>query len=382
MANVSRFVFATCQVGAERALKSEVARSPLGLRAAFARPGFVTFKLPDGLALPDGFLLDAVFARSTGWSLGPAEGADAAQRAAAAWALAAGRDVRRVHVFARDRAAPGQHRFEPGPAAEVAAAHEAILGACPRRQRLAPDATDPLAHARPGELVLDCILIEPDHWWIGWHRAGSGPACWPGGMLDLRLPPGAVSRAWLKMEEALLWSALPIPPAARVAEIGSAPGGASQSLLARGWYVLGVDPAAMHPDVLAHPRFTHLRRRSTQARRRDFRKIRWLMVDMNVAPRYTLDAVEAVVTHPDVHVRGMLLTLKLIEWSLADRLPEYLARVRGWGFNIVRARQLQHNRREVCVMALKRPFRKSANRRRAAAPGRQPAPRQQTKPGR
>ena len=103
--------------------------------------------------------------------------------------------------------------------------------------------------------------------------------------MPLVLPPDAVSRAWLKMEEALRWAQLPIPPEAHWAEIGSAPGGASQALLQRGYDVTGIDPAAMHPRSSAHPRFTHIRRRSTAVRRREFRKVRWLAADMNVAAR-------------------------------------------------------------------------------------------------
>ena len=80
--------------------------------------------------------------------------------------------------------------------------------------------------------------------------------------------------------------------------------------------VTGIDPAEMAPAVLEHPHFTHIRRRSTQVRRREFRKIRWLTADMNVAPDYTLDAVEAIVTHPQINIRGLLLTLKLPEWKL------------------------------------------------------------------
>jgi 23S rRNA (cytidine2498-2'-O)-methyltransferase len=160
------------------------------------------------------------------------------------------------------------------------------------------------------------------------------------------------------MDEALQWSRLPIEADARVAEIGSAPGGASQVLLARGCYVTGVDPAEMAPEVLGHPRFTHIRRRSTQVRRRDFRKIRWLTADMNVAPNYTLDAVEEIVAHAEINIRGMILTLKFPDWTLAEQVPEYLARIKSWGYNIVRARQLQYNRREICVAALQKPFRR------------------------
>ena len=77
---------------------------------------------------------------------------------------------------------------------------------------------------------------------------------------------------------------------------------------------------------------------------------------MNVAPGYTLDAVEAIVTHPRVSIRGLLLTLKLSAPDAAEHVPEYLERVRSWGYNLVRARQLQYNRREVCVAALQSPF--------------------------
>ena len=60
----------------------------------------------------------------------------------------------------------------------------------------------------------------------------------------------------------------------------------------------------------------------------------------------------------EVSIRGMLLTLKLFEWQLAEELPEYVERVRRWGYNVVQVRQLQHNRQEVCLAALQRPFRR------------------------
>ena len=163
------------------------------------------------------------------------------------------------------------------------------------------------------------------------------------------------------MEEAIRWSQLPIPEGAQVAEIGSAPGGASQALLARGMIVTGIDPAEMDAEVLKNAHFTHLRRRSNQVRRREFRKIRWLTVDMNVAPSYTLDAVEAIVLHPKISIRGMILTLKLPEWHLAAEVPDYVGRVKSWGYNIVRVRQLQHNRREICLVALQKPFRRKSS---------------------
>ena len=325
------FLFITCQIGADSAVKGEMARRWPAFRFAYSQPGFLTFKLPEEHGLAEDFDLEAVFARAYGFSLGKVIGDTDDARAKAAWESGQDCTYQRIHVWEKDRAAPGDHGYEPSITARAVEVHKMLFERCPQTHALARDADEPCQAARPGDRVLDCVLLDHDTWWVGHHRARSVASCYPGGMMSLEMPPEAVSRAWLKMEEALRWSRLPIPRGAQVAEIGSAPGGASQALLARGLAVTGIDPAKMAPIVLDHPRFTHLRRRSTQVRRREFRKIRWLTVDMNVAPSYTLDAVEAIVTHPEVSIRGLLLTLKLPNWELADRVPEYLERIRNLG---------------------------------------------------
>ncbi len=355
-----RFVFAACQMGAEKALIAEMARARPALMPAYRRPGLVTFKLPAGQDWPAGRSLDAVFARTSGLTLGTVRHDRPDARAAGLWRLAAGRPFRRVHVWHRDPRIGESAEAVEDPVIATCAdeARQAILGAVPADRVPAAGLRDLFQPAGFGDLVLDCVVVEPDAWWVGYHRARSSPSRWPGGVFPSDLPEHAVSRAWLKMEEALAWSAFPLRPGARWAELGSAPGGASQALLDRGMAVTGIDPAEMDPMVLAHPRFTHVRRRSTQVPRRVFRKVRWLASDMNVTPQYTLTAVEAVVTHPEVRVRGLLLTLKLSTWDLAGLIPEWLSRVRSWGFNQVRARQLSSHRREICVAALCKPFRR------------------------
>ncbi|HUY31888.1 MAG TPA: SAM-dependent methyltransferase [Pirellulales bacterium] len=349
----------TCQVGAEHAVKLELARRWPAFRFAYSRPGFMTFKLPADQPLADDFNLESVFARSYAFSLGKAAGGDPARLARQVRELAGDRPYEKLHVFPRDTAAAGEHGYEPGltPAADEAAA---LIRAELDRDQLDRDQLDRRPLAREGQLVLDCVLVQPNEWWVGQHRARGWASCRPGGLSRLKLPDDAVSRAYLKMEEALRWSKLPARPGQRVVEIGCAPGGSCQALLRRGMSVAGIDPAAMHPALLAHPNFVHIRKRAADVRRRDFRQVRWLVADMNVAPTYTLDAVEAIVSHPQVDVRGLLLTLKLLDWNLAEQVPGYLARVHAWGFPYVRARQLQHNRQEICVAAFRRkPGRKS-----------------------
>lgn len=354
------FLFVTCQVGAERAVKSELARLWPDFRFAYSRPGFLTFKLPVNHDLPDDFNLRSVFARSYGFSLGKVRADGDAQRVCRMCELVGGRQFDKLHVFERDRAAPGEHGFEPQitPAAEAAEA--AIRHHWPAQAPPLPSG-NPLA--RPGQTVLDCLLVEPEEWWLGYHQASGWASRRPGGLSRLKLPEAAVSRAYLKMEEALSWSRLPIAPGDVAAELGCAPGGSCQALLRHGLNVIGVDPAAMPDVLLADPHFHHLRKRASDVRRSVFRPVKWLFADMNVAPQYTLDAVEPIAISRRVQLRGMLLTLKLLEWDLADEVPAYLARIRAWGFAYLRARQLQHNRQEICVAALrKKPRRKGPAR--------------------
>jgi 23S rRNA (cytidine2498-2'-O)-methyltransferase len=97
-----------------------------------------------------------------------------------------------------------------------------------------------------------------------------------------------------------------------------------------------------------------LKKRGSDVKRQEFLGVRWLAADMNIAPEDTLDEVEAIVTSPQVSIRGMVLTLKMSDWSVASRLPAYVERVRGWGYRDVRTRQLVTGGQEICLVALRR----------------------------
>ena len=277
---------------------------------------------------------------------------------------AASGEYDRLHVYPRDAFSPGHYRFEPGGNSQSRQLQLKLSNAV--TERSSPSRASALGEpAKLGERVLNVIAIKPDVWWLGEHRQGMGHLPWPGGFDGRALPDQAVSRAYLKMAQAIDWSRLPIRPGQRCAELGCSPGGASQALLDRDLQVLGIDPASVHPAVADHPNFTHLRKRSRQVRRREFRKVRWLCADMNVAPRYTLDAVEEIIQHSETKIRGVILTLKLLEWKLVDDIPSHLKRVRDWGFSRVFARQLQYNRQEYTLVAYHPPGRQAAARRRS-----------------
>lgn len=340
-----------CQLGAEPALKAEISRLHPGWRFAFSRPGLVTWRA-DAPLNPE-FELGAVFARAFGVSLGSPAKNETDEAAEAAAVLAAARELRggssqplHLHVFERDRARPGEEAEGDayGPLAAAVAAR--ILNAAPPGTFAAPGR--PL---RRGDLVLDVLAALGEPLWLGFHVHGPGHSPHAGGRLPIALPPEAPSRAWLKLEEALAWSGLPLRRGEVAVEIGSAPGGASWALLQRGAAVIGVDPGEMDPRVLASPRFLHLKLPLGELRREQLpAQVDWLLLDVNLAPQVALHGVRRIVSTLRSSLRGVIFTLKLNDWKMAAEVPALLDRVTGMGLREVRATQLPSNRRELCVV--------------------------------
>ena len=338
--NYPAFLFITCQVGAEGAVKQELAAALARLATGLFPPRIPHLQAARRrLALAADFDLESVFARAYGFSLGKVQGDDLDELARAAWQLF-GRigwpTAPACAEFTSGRATPRRRASTASSPASRQPRWKPVRPCCVTAHtpdRLAKDADDRRS-PRPGEMVMDCILVEPDQWWIGYHQASGVASRWPGGMLGLELPANAVSRAWLKMEEALRWSELPIAAGARCAEIGSAPGGASQALLDHGILVTGIDPAEMAPEVLQHPNFTHLRRRANQVRRREFPQ------DPLAHGRHERGAAiyfgrRGGNRHAsaDQYSRDALDLETVSVGNGCKKFPTYLARIREWGYN-------------------------------------------------
>jgi 23S rRNA (cytidine2498-2'-O)-methyltransferase len=326
------FLLVACQGGAEAALAARHTAVP-GIRKAAWRRGVVTFRLDPGVDPPDDFFpADLVFARTCIRSLGQVTAAAEAALMERALEVAGGAAWQNVHVWNRAAAV----------AAPVAEIRARLLAACGLGQ---PDEV-----AAAGDLVLDVVVDSADRWWVGWHRAATPPSRWPGGLYPRALPPDKVSRAWLKLDEAIETFGVDLAAGERAIELGAAPGGACQRLLESGLHVVAVDPALVDERVAAHPRFEQWRMRARDVKLRRFRGCDWLVCDMNIDPVSTLESIARVVTAPDVRPRGIVATLKLPDWSRAATLDEWLAAFRGWGYRPV-ARQLSTGGREVCVVA-------------------------------
>jgi 23S rRNA (cytidine2498-2'-O)-methyltransferase len=335
---VASFLLTLCQPGAERALKAEA--DERGLTASFQRPGFVTFKAPHELDVDRATVFSAVFARFAGLSLGKLD----RQHLAAGLA---GLPSRRLHVVATE--ADDEPAF-----ARAGALREELL-ASPLERAAGPwrKGEEP----RAGELVTTAVLVD-DEVWGALHRHGPGRAPFAGGRLRPALPLGAPSRAWLKLEEAARVFGIPFAEGQRALELGSAPGGATRALLDRGLFVIGVDPNEMDPAVLAHPRFTHLRRTSTSVDPSSLPPLDWILLDVNVPPGTALRGALPFVERHTRSLRGLVFTLKLKSWDIAGEVEGWLGRVRAAAPGlVVQARQLSTNGQEICVVGSRTPRR-------------------------
>ena len=349
----SQFIMMTCQCGTERFLKQEILERYFDVRTAFSRPGFVTFKALSDWDVARVGKIRSIFARYKGLALGRLTDLRTTGSATTVWNLADDLQIDRVHVFPRELAVPGTGDFEPHIDSSCIEIHNKLYHACPYREKLATGANDALCPAERKEIVLDIVPVSPTDWYIGWHIADDWRSCQPGGIVNLTLPNDSISRAYLKFEEGLRWSGLPVHVGSRWLDIGAAPGGASQALLARGAEVIGVDPAEISPILFKNPNFRHLRGRLNQSKRNFFRKIRLMITDMNVAPNYTLDVLEDFVTQKNTTVHGLLFTLKLVNWDLVADINVYMQRIESWGYAHIALAQMQFNRQEIMVVVQK-----------------------------
>ena len=344
------FLLCSCQPGAEAAVRSRAANMIPQARPAAWRRGVVTFRLPESPSSvaafepPEKLLSKLVFARTVTYSLGQVTCSHPEGLAAAAVALAGSTGWDNVHLFRRE---PATRPLGEEVVAVMTSARWAMLAACGLP-------TDTSEIAKPGDRILDCVIDSAERWWVGWHRAGEPSTRWPGGIYPPSfepLPEGTVSRAWLKLDEAIAIFGIPFQAGQQVVELGASPGGACQRLLQAGLRVVGVDPAAVDASVASEEQFTQWRMRARELPLRKFVGVDWLVADMNIDPTSTLAEIGRIATSA-VRLQGIIATLKTPNWSRAAELPAWLEAFRGWGFD-PQARQLSSGGREVCVVAMR-----------------------------
>jgi len=344
----SPFLFTVCQLGVEPDLKREIAAKHPELRAAFQRPGLITWKHVKA-ELPLDCRLDSVLARAFGLSFGRA----ATVEEVASMVIERFSDESlHLHVFPRDTAVAGE--FDEtcrAPGLEAADAIRAALAALLGTRVVASRAPTRT------ELVIDVVAADGEPMLVGAHRHHEGHSPHPGGRLDQVLPGDAPSRAYLKLVEGFDFAGEPMVAGRTAIEIGCAPGGAVWAMLERGMNVVGVDPGAMDPriDALAKAdpkRFHHLSMPVGAVRESLLPEtVDYLLLDANLAPQVAFRSALRLAAMRKKTLRALIFTLKMNDWSYLQNLTSFTERARELGFEEIRARQLASNRREVCFVA-------------------------------
>ena len=332
------FILTTCAVGAEAVLRRWMLEHR-GWRAAFSRPGLITWKVEGevdaDLARPHPLL------RTWGVSLGFC--ATAPELAKALDQL----DQPVLQVIAGE-AGPKGHVPETVLerwAAETQRVQAEILTCWGERVRLDEPAI--------GTAVLDVVVRPGEPWVVGWHRHTCERGPLPGGAWDLAAPADMPSRAWAKLEELIRWSGLTPQRGESALEIGSAPGGATMALLDRGLRVCSVDPLPIVlPERLRQAPFLQHRCLIEQLPRDRFpATVDWIVADMGLSAPMAVHHLARIVPRYRERLRGMFVTLKLNEWALVERIPELLDKIAAMGFASVEAACLPAFRQEIGVVA-------------------------------
>ena len=333
----------TCAVGAESAVKESAFQE--GWRLAFSRPGFVTLKHEENHSSPNG-----VFVRTSSRSIGSARNSSFGALAEKITSLLSShpdcvRPFDQLHVWPKDRTAIGKFGFEPGPDEVSEAISQEVF---PHLQRDWLKCDQPNRIAESGDRVLDLVLVEPSHWFLGWHQSSDWHSRWPGGVQPITPKDEPISRAYYKAAESISWSGFPMRPGETAVEIGSAPGGACGRLLELGMRVIGIDPAEMDSRITENPNFSHIQARAGDLPRKVFRGAKWLLVDSNVAPQKTLTTLRNIVLNRQCTLEGLLVTLKIGNYESANQITAWRNEVESWNPHRVRVRQLSRNKVEVC----------------------------------
>ncbi|MFW5435630.1 SAM-dependent methyltransferase [Paenibacillus apiarius] len=178
-------------------------------------------------------------------------------------------------------------------------------------------------------------------------QAGSD---WPGGAIRFQREEGQVSRAKFKLLEAERTFGLDFAAYRNALDVGAAPGGWTSLLLERGVHVTAVDPAKMHPSLMDHPRLSYYGKNAGEVAFEPH-EFDLLVCDMSWSPKVT---AKLVIQLLDSVIPGgtVIVTVKLMHKKPLQTIRD-VTEMFGEHMQILRAKQLFHNRDEITLYMMK-----------------------------
>jgi len=175
-------------------------------------------------------------------------------------------------------------------------------------------------------------------------RGGADLAPWPAGAAPVAIDRGPPSRAYQKLDEAFAWMGAAPAAGELCVDLGAAPGGWTATALKRGARVVAVDRAPL--EIGPSPRLVPVIGNAFTYE--PPRPVDWLLSDVVCEPARSLALVERWLSNS--WCRSLVVTVKFKGrggYGALASLPPLFDRLRP---AFARAKQLAHNKNEVCVM--------------------------------
>ncbi|ADB33828.1 ribosomal RNA methyltransferase RrmJ/FtsJ [Kribbella flavida DSM 17836] len=203
--------------------------------------------------------------------------------------------------------------------------------------------------SRSGQEIVVSCFVSGRAVLVGLNRLEHSLADWPGGRMRLARSDERVSRSEFKLEEAIQTFRLDLRPGGRALDLGASPGGWTRILRQYEQEVWSVDPGALDPRLDTDRRIHHVATTAGEFFRRNQVRFDAVVNDMRMdqvmSARVMLDAVP--------HLRRGALAVVTLKGG--GRNPLDAARrgmdVLSKEYDVLHARQLHHNRREITVVA-------------------------------
>ncbi len=206
------------------------------------------------------------------------------------------------------------------------------------------------------EYIISVVCAENTAY-LGLSTPDQNLSGWAGGMRHYAKRPEQISRAELKLLEALEVFDLTLPTNGTALDLGAAPGGWSRVLLEAGLRVVAVDPAALDPRLYI-PGLEHYRGhaetflREAKAENRRFAVIcNDMRMDALVAAQIMTDFAP-LLAPSGFAITSLKLPFETKKVKPAALVSRALALLQTT-YSEVRARQLFHNRQEITVLVRK-----------------------------
>ncbi len=192
--------------------------------------------------------------------------------------------------------------------------------------------------------------------YLGISAVEDNLSSWPGGARHFAQTPEQISRAELKLLEALEVFGITLTEGERVLDLGAAPGGWTRLLLDAHLSVIAVDPANLDPRLSRRAGLEHYRGYAENYLQEALRKrtrfdmiVNDMRMDAHEAAR-TLDKAAACLRTDGIVISSLKLPHETPEIHPLTTLNEAL-RILRKRYGLVQVRQLFHNRQEVTVVA-------------------------------